>query len=374
MEQNNLAIWNKLKHPPKEALSKIKGGRLSGRTNISPQWRYQIMTETFGVCGIGWYTEITKQWIEEGSVEQKVAFVNINLFVKIDDEWSKPIPGTGGSFLVDKEKAGLYTCDEAFKMATTDALSVAMKLIGVGSDIYMGMHDGNKYKSKNEEPKGKVIDFGSPTYPFSRENIIEFGKHSKTGDGDNKKWMELTDSYLAAIEKKVTGGYLNFVKKEIAFRANDKELKKDKEESEPPEKQTLTHGEVDKKEEETTGRKQVKKQPEKKVENKTDDDLVPLDQRKETLEKIELMRKKGHMSPVSVNKWIEIAETLNDPIEFQRFYWVVATAELVCRAGDANKINKETKIAYFKVIKDPATKISDLEPIMADVNKVMENR
>jgi len=275
-------------------------------------------------------------------------------------------------FDIPKDEAGAGTKMKQIQSVGSTITYGTRYIYGVVFSLQFEDDADSNNATKNKTRKKD--DFGSPTHPFSRENIIEFGKHSKTGDGDNKKWMELTDSYLAAIEKKVTGGYLNFVKKEIAFRSNDKKLKKDKEESEPPEKQTLTHGEVDKKEEETTGRKQVKKQPEKKVENKTDDDLVPLDQRKETLEKIELMRKKGHMSPVSVNKWIEIAETLNDPIEFQRFYWVVATAELVCRAGDANKINKETKIAYFKVIKDPATKISDLEPIMADVNKVMENR
>ncbi|MHA1280854.1 MAG: hypothetical protein ACTSQ8_27265, partial [Candidatus Helarchaeota archaeon] len=38
-----------------------------------------------------------------------------------------------------------YSNDEAYKMALTDALSVAMGRIGIAADIYMGKWDGSKY-------------------------------------------------------------------------------------------------------------------------------------------------------------------------------------------------------------------------------------
>ena len=44
----------------------IKGGKLSGFTDINPMWRIQKLTELFGVCGVGWYTEIKRIWAEEG--------------------------------------------------------------------------------------------------------------------------------------------------------------------------------------------------------------------------------------------------------------------------------------------------------------------
>ena len=89
MEKNNLEVWNNLKHPPESALSEIKGGRMSGKTDINPQWRYQAMTEEFGVCGIGWKFEIVRMEIVEGSNDQKVAFVDIKLFIK---NYQKNIP------------------------------------------------------------------------------------------------------------------------------------------------------------------------------------------------------------------------------------------------------------------------------------------
>ena len=44
---DNKEIWNKVARPPKTALKQIKGGRLSGMTDISPQWRYEVLTEQF---------------------------------------------------------------------------------------------------------------------------------------------------------------------------------------------------------------------------------------------------------------------------------------------------------------------------------------
>lgn len=151
----NLDIWEKVARPPKEALKQIGGGRLKGMTDIRPQWRYKAMTEQFGVCGLGWKYKIVKEWTEAGSHDQVVAFVDIELSVKVGDVWSDAIPGTGGSMLVEKESKGLYTSDEAYKMSLTDALSVAMGKLGVAADIYMGKWDGSKYKEEPKEKKTK---------------------------------------------------------------------------------------------------------------------------------------------------------------------------------------------------------------------------
>ena len=153
MEQN----WDDVRTPPPSALKTIKAGRLKGMSDINPQWRYQVMTETYGMCGVGWKINVVKKWSEPGSDNQVFAFVDIELFIKVDDKWSDPIPGTGGSMLVTMESKGLHSSDEAYKMATTDALSTAMKLIGVASDIYMGKWDGSKYKEEPIPPRQVTI-------------------------------------------------------------------------------------------------------------------------------------------------------------------------------------------------------------------------
>lgn len=136
METNNLSIYNQVREVPKEAQKLIQAGRLRGKTDINPMWRIKVLTEQFGLCGIGWKYVITRQWLEEGAGHELAAFVNIDLFIKVNGEWSDAIPGNGGSSFVSNEKSGLYTSDECYKMALTDALSVACKALGVGANIY----------------------------------------------------------------------------------------------------------------------------------------------------------------------------------------------------------------------------------------------
>lgn len=131
----NLDYYNKLKTVPQQALRQIQSGRLRGKHDINPMWRIKAMTEQFGVCGIGWKYVITKQWTETFGSEVK-AYCNIDLFIKVNGEWSDAIQGTGGSSEVSMESKGAYVSDECYKMALTDALSVAMKALGVAADVY----------------------------------------------------------------------------------------------------------------------------------------------------------------------------------------------------------------------------------------------
>lgn len=149
----NLELYNKCKAVPDIAKRPIKGGRMSGKTDINPVWRIKTLTEQFGPCGIGWYYKPLRKWMETYN-EETAAFVDIELFIKVDNEWSMPISGTGGSMFVAKEKSGSYVSDECYKMATTDAISVACKQLGIGADVYYAQ-DNSKYDEpeKSKEPK-----------------------------------------------------------------------------------------------------------------------------------------------------------------------------------------------------------------------------
>jgi hypothetical protein len=157
--KDNLEIWDKLKEVPKEYQKTIQNGDLKGMTDIKPQWRYKIMTEQFGAVGFGWYYDVIEKRIEEGNNQEKCGFVDINLFYKVNDEWSKPVFGTGGSSFVQFFSGKKYykTSDEVFKMALTDALSVAMSRIGVGASVYLGENDGAKYSKPSSTPEDPAL-------------------------------------------------------------------------------------------------------------------------------------------------------------------------------------------------------------------------
>lgn len=165
--------WKKLAQPPKWALKEIQAGRLKGKSDINPQWRYMAMTEVFGMVGTGWKYTIDKTWTEIGADNELLVFVQVSVFVKVNGEWSDAIQGLGGSTLVTKEKNGMYNNDEAYKMAVTDALSTALKMLGVAADIYMGLWDGAKYKETN----------GNGTAPAQTDDIVT--------DATWSAWMEL---------------------------------------------------------------------------------------------------------------------------------------------------------------------------------------
>lgn len=141
---DNMEIYEKVRQCPQNALKPIQAGRLKGKSDINPMWRIKALTELFGACGIGWYYEINRQWQDVGANGEITAFCNISLYIKVNDEWSKPIQGTGGSMFIAKEKNGLYTSDECYKMALTDAISVACKALGVAADVYWNT-DNTKY-------------------------------------------------------------------------------------------------------------------------------------------------------------------------------------------------------------------------------------
>lgn len=154
--EDNLKIYNAVKKVPKEAQRPITGGRLKGKTEINPMWRIKALTEQFGPCGIGWYYEVVRQWLEPSGSEV-AAFVNIQLYIKVGDEWSKPISGVGGAMFVEQQKGGAYVSDECYKMATTDAISVACKQLGIGADVYWEA-DKTKYTDPAQQPDKTEAD------------------------------------------------------------------------------------------------------------------------------------------------------------------------------------------------------------------------
>lgn len=172
----SLEIWNQLKTPPQTALKEIRAGRLKGMNDINPQWRIMAMTKQFGVCGIGWKYTIDKQWVEVASNGEVLAFVNVSLYIRADDKWSEAIPANGGSKLTAKESSGLYNSDEAYKMAFTDALGVAMKMLGMAADVYMGVFDGKNSGQEQKQPQQKPVDQGIQQKP---NEIISDSEWSK---------------------------------------------------------------------------------------------------------------------------------------------------------------------------------------------------
>jgi hypothetical protein len=210
-EKKAIEIYESLARPPKDALREIQAGKLKGKTDINPQWRYKAMTEKFGLVGIGWKYEVQKLWVEAGAGNEKLAFAQVAVFVKDGDTWSEPIVGIGGSKLVQLEKGAAVSNDEGYKMAVTDAFSTALKMLGVAADIYAGRWDGSKYKEElppqveavKQAFKGEVVQ------PKKQPAKLAF--EPKGGETTPEERKEIA----ALLNSKYTNGQPIFTKDEM---------------------------------------------------------------------------------------------------------------------------------------------------------------
>lgn len=200
---DNLEVYSKYRAVPKEAQKPILGGRMKGKTDINPMWRLKSLTEQFGLCGVGWYYKTIRKWTEIVGVEIAV-FVDIELFVKVDGAWSMPISGTGGSMLATQESSKVFVSDECYKMATTDAISVACKQLGFGADIYW---DGDKSKYDTSHQSQQTNQSPSP----NRTELIKFFEAELIRTGQDR----------AAVLKKEVQSDSKFIKSERLIVLNE---------------------------------------------------------------------------------------------------------------------------------------------------------
>lgn len=166
-------IWGEFEHTPSEAQKPIAAGRLKGFTDINPMWRFKRLTEVFGPCGVGWKYVIQNAQIVPGANDEMAAFVDILLYYvdPTTGHWSEGVPGFGGSMFVAKEKSGLHTSDECFKMALSDAIGTACKALGMSADIYFSK-DKTKYTGGQEASEPKM-----ETWEDAAAYVLEFGKY-----------------------------------------------------------------------------------------------------------------------------------------------------------------------------------------------------
>ena len=159
---DNLHIYKQVSSVPEDAQKPFESSWGKTLTEINGMWRIQKLTELFGPCGEGWFTEVTRQERVDFPNGEVCIFTDINLYLKDTKtgRWSKPIRGTGGNRLVLKNADGLFIDDEAYKKAYTDALGIACKALGFGADIYWGRND-SKYDSgtaTTASPSAKASD------------------------------------------------------------------------------------------------------------------------------------------------------------------------------------------------------------------------
>lgn len=182
----NTKLWDLLgRTDPAHTKGFTRGGGFKG-TAIKPIWSYRRMTEEFGPCGVGWGIGEPQFQVLQGAEDEKLVFCTVTVWYLHEGETRKLV-GVGGDKAVAKNKYGLASDDEAFKKAMTDATTNALKLLGVGADVHMGLFDDNKYVAAMKEE-------------FSEEPAQKPSRHSLKKDIGNvakpDRWDEFERELL----------------------------------------------------------------------------------------------------------------------------------------------------------------------------------
>ncbi|OPH36748.1 hypothetical protein [Moraxella lacunata] len=206
---DNLSIWNKVKQVPPQFLKPIGFGKLKGKSDINPQWRLMAMTQAFGAVGHGWNYRIVRTWSEPHPNGSVMCFAEVAVQTKLDGEWGKEFSGIGGSEIIESNKNGLQSNDDGYKMAVTDALSVAFKAVGVAGDIYLGNFDGSKYVSDLSQAFDEPISQDDYDSLMEKINSLSEQGRNTVANALNQRKLKLLD--LPKSQLSEFWGFLNSV-------------------------------------------------------------------------------------------------------------------------------------------------------------------
>lgn len=198
---SNTKIWDDLKRVPPEHLKAFtRAGGFKG-TAIKPMWTIHRMTEQFGPCGTGWgVNEPEFQVIPAG--HEIMVFCNVSVWY---EKPSQTLRGVGGDKVLVVQSNGPKADDEAFKKAFTDAVTNALKHLGAGADVHMGLWDGNKYADDADAKRAPDTQHlnGTPgaSKAKSREpfdKLLKEMRQAQTTDG-LKEWAKLRRKEIEAL-------------------------------------------------------------------------------------------------------------------------------------------------------------------------------
>lgn len=144
---DNMALYNEVREVPQSAVKKISGGSYgaAGLSDINPQWRIEVMTRMFGPVGTGWTWEPVDCFERENVLYAHV----VVRYLTESGEWSQPIHGYGGTKFGGRDDSDIY------KSTITDAVSNALRFLGVGADVWYNAKrpsDKNQFDTKYSAP------------------------------------------------------------------------------------------------------------------------------------------------------------------------------------------------------------------------------
>lgn len=179
--QIGLTIWNQVEKTDPNRTAPIPNTNF---TSIAPVYMIKRATEVFGPVGIGWGYQIVEEGFFDGGPlgfgsdgqplgPQRVHILRLKFWYlwqgqKGEFEHFGQTPFVG----LNSDRSRVVTDSDVKKKSLTDALTKCMTLVGIGSDVHMGMHDDSKYLT------ALICEFGSNTDSMRTQPLSSTGTHS----------------------------------------------------------------------------------------------------------------------------------------------------------------------------------------------------
>lgn len=198
MSSDNTKLWDILgRTDPAATKGFTRGGGFKG-TAIKPVWSFKRMTEEFGPCGTGWGIGAPEFQVLPGSDGETLVYCTTSIWYEKKEQivW-----GVGGDKVIAKFSSGPKSDDEAFKKAYTDAITNALKFIGVGADVHMGRFDDSKYVNEMRQEFAEE----QPAPPEKQKRQVGYRDDgSRTSYALKTEQPELWDEFRREVDECAT--------------------------------------------------------------------------------------------------------------------------------------------------------------------------
>lgn len=171
----NIKFWSSVEvtDPRYTKPAKVGGQH---RTAVDAQYKKRLITEKFGMYGLGWGVVHDSEKYERVHYENQTCILNYTAcaFYKLDDEVAAfPIAAQiKETYVTNNGKGYLKIDDEAVKKVRTDALTKGFTDLGFCADIHMGKFDDQDYvQSAQEAAYAKEQEDKEEAAKIAYENI-----------------------------------------------------------------------------------------------------------------------------------------------------------------------------------------------------------
>lgn len=216
-ELENMTIYDAVRAVPGSAVKKISGGSYgaAGLSDINPQWRIECMTRLFGPVGIGWTWEPVEVTERDGVL---FAHVIVTYLDAVTGQFSRPIHGYGGTKFGGRDDSDIY------KSTMTDAVSNALRYLGVGADVWYSAGkpgEKNQFDTKYSAPQPRPEAAEKPkpqpaaeTKPAPQVETISTKQAAEIrGMVNEAEWQALEEKYGKGLGLMSTTVYPKIVEK-----------------------------------------------------------------------------------------------------------------------------------------------------------------